>query len=1316
MNRTIIKLFLCLCIVTALPSYAYNTVHYYFRTVDIRNGLSQNSVNCIFQDKKGFMWFGTKDGLSRYDGLSFRIYNNENSNLGRNFITVLYEDSKGNIWVGTDGGLYIYNPILDSLTEFNLVSDKGTVIRDFVTMIRCDEHSNLWISVENQGLFCYNSGENKLRNYLHDAGLANVHRFWLNGNTCWLALYGDNLYYTKADFESPLQPFKDANGNEIFKDDIINCEIVGPHNYTYIASSNGLTEVNFVTGKSRRILDAFARTLEFKSDDELWVGTEKGLYIYNLTTNKITHLTVPDQDDSYALSDNAIYSIYRDSENGMWVGSYFGGVNYYPYQWTYFEKFYPREEIKFFGRRVREICEGNDGTLWIGTEDKGLFNFDPETEKMVPFEHPDIYKNVHALCLDGDDLWVGTFSGGPNKVNLRTRQVKHYFKDKGEGSLTASDAFTVCKTATEDIWIGTTSGLFKYNRSFDNFTHIPQLGNLFVYDILEDFEGNLWFATFSNGVFSYNTQTQQWKSYLSNEKDSTSLSYNKVISICEDSKKRLWFMTMGKGFCRYNRETDNFTRYDTSKGLPNNTVYKMVEDKRGNLWVTSNYGLTCFNPDSEAMHVYTTANGLLSNQFNFQSGYRDKRGRIYFGSINGFVIFDPDNFVENTFLPPVVITDFYLFNKRFSVDTPGSPLRQNITYADNIELDADQNSFAFQVAALSYQAPEMNRLMYKLEGFDQEWYMLGRNSMITYSNLPYGSYTLRIKGSNGDGKWNDVERMLNVRIRPPFYLSVWAYVIYVILVLCSLVATILYFKRRTQQRHRLAMEKFEREKERELYSAKIDFFTNVAHEIRTPLTLIKSPLENVLLSKKVSDEIRDDLEVMDLNTNRLLDLVNQLLDFRKTETQGFQLNFVECDVVDILQKTYKRFKPLAREKGLELTIDSPESLYASVDREGLTKIISNLMTNGVKYSETYIRIKLYVEGDQMLLLACNDGRVVPLEMREEIFKPFVQYKAGVLHSVSGTGIGLPLARSLAELHGGTLCMVDSMESNQFLLSLPIKHAHTIQTKEQVVPEESFESQEAKEEVDSQNRYTLLVVEDSLEMQAFIVKQLSAKYRVLTALNGVEALKVLEEHTVNLVISDVMMPEMDGLELCEHLKSAVDYSHIPVILLTAKTTLQAKIEGMKLGADVYIEKPFSVEYLKVCVSNLLSNREKLRVAFVHSPFEQVNSMAMTKADETFLKTLKEVVVANMQDPDFNLDDMASQLNMSRSSLNRKIKGILDMTPNDYIRLERLKKAVQLLKEGECRINEVCYMIGFNTPSYFAKCFQKQFGVLPKDFIK
>lgn len=1310
----ILALILSLCLCTAFPVCAQDAVHYYFRTMDIRDGLSQNTVYQILQDRKGFMWFGTKDGLNRYDGLSFRVYKKENSTLEKNFITALYEDSRGYIWIGTDGGVFIYDPVLDSFTAFNKASDTGSVIRDCVTMIGSDENERIWLSVENQGLFCYDLKEGTLRNHLHDSGLPNVTRFWLNGNTCWLALYADNLYYATSDFKTPLQPFKDADGNEVFKNDIINWQVSGSHNCVYIASANGLTEVNQTTGKTRRLLDAYARTLQFRSDEELWVGTESGLYICNLATDEVTHVMVPNQDDSYALSDNAIYSLCRDRENGIWIGSYFGGVNYYPYQWTYFEKFYPRDDLAYFGRRVREICESNDGTLWIGTEDKGLFNYNPGDGRMVPFVHPAIYHNVHGLCMDGDELWVGTFSGGLNRVNLRTRQVRHYAKGERENSMNANDVFAICKTTTGDVWIGTTSGLMKYNRATDDFTRIPQLKNLFTYSILEDFNGNLWFGTFSNGLFCYNVRTRQWKNYLSDADDPASLPYNKVISIYEDSKKRLWFMTLGEGFCRYNPDTDNFTRYDLSKGFPSNTVYKMVEDRRGNLWLTSNSGLVCFNPETDTKHVYTTANGLLSNQFNFQSGHCDRTGRIFLGSINGLIAFDPETFVENTFLPPVVVTDFFLFNKRLVVGAPDSPLKKSITYSQEVELDADQNSFSLQVAALSYQAPEMNRLVYKLEGFDREWYTVGRNSGINYSNLPYGSYTLRIRGSNSDGKWNEAERVLAIRIRPPFYLSVWAYALYVVLACCLLVAMVVYFRRRSQQKHRLAMEKFEREKERELYTAKIDFFTNVAHEIRTPLTLIKSPLENVLASRQIPAAMKDDLETMELNTNRLLDLVNQLLDFRKTETQGFQLNFVECDVAELLQKTYKRFKPLARERGLSLSIDAPESLYASVDREGLTKIVSNLFTNAIKYSETYIRIRLYAESERLLLSVCNDGSVVPPEMREEIFKPFIQYKTGAVRSVPGTGIGLALARSLAELHEGSLRMDSSLERNCFLLSLPLRHEQTVTMERKgAVPAEGGTEEPDASSVHGSHKYTLLVVEDSLEMQAFVVKQLASEYHILTATNGVEALAVLEKQVVNLVISDIMMPEMDGLELCEHLKSELDYSHIPIILLTAKTTLQAKIEGMKLGADVYIEKPFSVEYLRVCVANLLSNREKLHAAFAHSPFIQTNSMAVTKADEAFLKSLNELVVANMQNPDFCLDDMASLLNMSRSSLNRKIRGVLDMTPNDYIRLERLKKAAQLLQEGECKVNEVCYMVGFNTPSYFTKCFQKQFGTLPRN---
>ena len=1317
MISKMVRLFLFLCIMASLPSYAQNNIHYYFRTLDIRNGLSQNTVYQILQDKNGFMWVGTKDGLNRYDGLSFRVYKKENSTLGKNFITALYEDHKGNIWVGTDGGVYIYNPKLDSFSAFNQVSNSGICIKDFVTMIGGDEHNNIWISVENQGLFSYRDVGKELTNYLGNSGLANVTRFWLSGKTCWLALYADNLYYSKDNFKTALKPFRNSEGEEIFKGDIINWQVNGPHNCVYVASVNGLTEINQTSGKTRRLLNAYVRTLQFKSDDELWAGTETGLYIYNLTRDVLTHVTVPNQDDSYALSDNAIYSLCRDKENGMWIGSYFGGVNYYPYQWTYFEKFYPRDDLKHFGRRVREICESNDGTLWIGTEDKGLFNFNPMTGKIEPFEHPAIYKNVHGLCLDEDELWVGTFSGGLNRVNLRTKQVKHYSKGDTENSMMANDAFTICKTASKDIWIGTTSGLLKYNRSTDDFMRIPQLRNMFTYDILEDFNGNLWFATFSNGVFCYNVRNRRWKNYQFDKNNPSSLPYNKVIGIYEDNKKRLWFMTLGEGFCRYNPQTDNFTRYNMSQGFPSNTIYEMIDDNKGNLWITTNNGLVCFNPEADTKRVYTTANGLLSNQFNFQSAFRDKKGRIYLGSINGFIVFDPETFVENSFLPPIVITDFYLFNKRLSVESPDSPLKGSITYLDEIELDANQNSFSLQVAALSYQAPEMNRLEYKLEGFDREWYAVGRNSIINYSNLPYGTYVLHIKGSNSDGKWNAVEKILNIRIRPPFYLSPWAYAVYIILTLCSLLSLIVFFRKRTRQKHVQTMERFEREKERELYTAKIDFFTNVAHEIRTPLTLIKSPLENVLTSGSISEDIKDDLEIMDLNTNRLLDLVNQLLDFRKTETQGFQLNLIECNIPDILQKTYRRFKPMARQKGLELTVDSPETLFASVDEEALTKIISNLLTNAIKYSDKQIWIKLYAENSELYLSMCNDGNIVPLEMRDEIFKPFIQYKAGVLNTASGTGIGLALARSLAELHGGTLHMNNSLDNNCFLLMLPLEHVHSMNLKINKTESDEDNLKEYALQVQTgMFRYTLLVVEDSLEMQAFIVKQLSSEYQVLTAENGVEALKILEENTINLVISDIMMPEMDGLELCERLKSELDYSHIPIILLTAKTTLQAKIEGMKLGADAYIEKPFSVEYLKVCVSNLLNNREKLRASFLHSPFVQTNSMAMTKADEAFLKTLNEIVIANLQNPDFCLDDMSSLLNMSRSSLNRKIKGILDMTPNDYIRLERLKKAAQLLNEGECKINEVCYMTGFNTPSYFTKCFQKQFGVLPKDFVK
>lgn len=822
--------------------------------------------------------------------------------------------------------------------------------------------------------------------------------------------------------------------------------------------------------------------------------------------------------------------------------------------------------------------------------------------------------------------------------------------------------------------------------------------------------------------YCYNVSEKKWKNYLHDENNPKSLPYDKVLSIFEDSHRQIWLTTQGGGFCRFQPDTETFANYNLSAGLPNDVVYQIVEDKEGFLWLTTNNGLVCFQPTTGMMKVYTTSNGLLGDQFNYRSSFETEDGTIYLGSIDGFIAFNPKNFSENKFLPSIVITDFFLFGKEVYAGEPGSPLEKSITFSDQLVLQSNQNSFSFRVAALDFQAPKTSRIMYKLEGFDTDWLTVGESPIVTYSNLRYGDYTFRVKVANSDGVWSDDEVVLEVHILPPFYLSIWAYCAYALLIIGCSLQIVVYFKRRSNSKHRRQMEKFEQEKEREVYHAKIDFFTNVAHEIRTPLTLIKGPLENIILKKQVDAETREDLNVMKQNTERLLNLTNQLLDFRKTESQGFRLNFAKCNVTEVLKETHVRFTSLAKQKGLEFTLQVPEKdFYAHVNREAFTKIISNLLNNGVKYAESYVHIFLEVSeadnNNSFRIRTENDGVIIPNEMKEEIFKPFVRFNEKEDGKVTtGTGIGLALSRSLAELHQGTLAMGEGEENNTFCLTLPIVQDMTITlTPEPEAGMDKVSEISAGEVEKKDNRPTVLVVEDNPDMLAFVVRQLSKEYAVLTATNGEEALQVLDGNYVNLVVSDVVMPVMDGFELCKRIKSDLNYSHIPVILLTAKTNIQSKIEGMELGADAYLEKPFSVEYLQACASSLIQNREKLRKAFAQSPFVAANTMALTKADEDFIKKLNEVIQVNYSNPEFSMDDMADSLNMSRSNFYRKIKGVLDLSPNEYLRLERLKKAAQLLKEGENRVNEICYMVGFNSPSYFAKCFQKQFGVLPKDFV-
>lgn len=1320
----------------SLCCYGKRGNYYYFEGLDVKDGLSQNTVYAILQDKTGFMWFGTKDGLNRYDGSSFRKFKHDASDphsLGCNYVMALCEDDEGNIWVGTDMGLYIYDPQMETFEYFQKISREKTRIINAVPLIKKDKDGLVWIAVERQGVFCYNPKDGSLKNYtleefpfIRSTVTCLVHD---NGGRLWVGTYGNGLFYTDDGFKT-LHPYVAADGREPFANDIIAEMAMGAYNCLYVASvGNGVKELDLASGRVHDLLlvdehgeRIWSRELLSFSDNELWIGTESGLYIYNLRTREFVHQESSAY-DPYSLSDNAIYSLYKDSEKGVWIGTYFGGVNYYPRSYACFEKYYPKsDESSLHGRRVREFCPDGMGNLWIGTEDGGLNCFDMRTGRIDFFTPSLAFTNVHGLCMVGNELWVGTFTKGLKVIDPRAKRlIRSYGYDAASRGLNDNNVFAIFKTRAGEVFVGTSAGLQHYDKSTDSFINVPELAGKFVYDIKEDAGGNLWLATYVDGAFRYDVVQKKWKNFRYIDSDARSLSANKVLSIFEDSRKNVWLTTQGGGVCRYHPDSLDFTRYDTRCGLPNDVVYQIVEDAEGLFWMTTNSGLVHFDPVGEkVVKVYTMDDGLLSNQFNYRSGFKERDGTIYFGSIDGFIAFNPATFSEDTHVPCAVITDFLLFNEAMRPGKDNSPLQESITCTKRILLTSEQHSFAFRVASLDYQASKSNKLKYKLEGFDSGWHAVGENPLVSYSNLPHGEYVFHLKASDENKAEGPGDVRLEICILPPFYFSAWAYGLYAILFVSFSLCLYLYVRNRSRKKRQRQHEKFEQEKEKEVYDAKFDFFINVAHEIRTPLTLIKGPLENIILRRDVDAETREDLNIMKQNTERLLTLTNQLLDFHRAESKVYNLNFTECNVTEIVRSTYLRFTSLAKQKGLDFTLHlPPDELHAHVNKEAFTKILSNLLSNGVKYADTRLSISLDVDvppGECFYVRTVNDGPVVPDAMKEDIFRPFMRFDRGDAKVVAGTGIGLALSRSLAELHRGSL-MMEKGTDNVFCLSLPLVQQNAIVMDSEYVPSGVAENvllKNEKENGKTGRKYTILVVDDHAGMLSFIAHHLSEEYVVLTAANGAEALHILDKHVVNLIVSDVVMPVMDGFELCQVVKSQLDYSHIPIVLLTAKTNVQSKIEGLEQGADAYIEKPFSLEYLRATVSNLIRNREQLRQTFAQSPFVAANTMALTKSDEEFIRRLNDVILSNLHNPEFSMENMAEMLNMSRSNFYRKMKGVLDLTPNEYLRIERLKRAAQLLSEGKNRVTEICYMVGFNSPSYFSKCFLKQFGVLPKDF--
>lgn len=1310
----------------------------YFIRLGAEDGLAQNTVYCILQDDRGFMWFGTKDGLSRYDGYQFRNYRNDKKDpksIGNNCIRSLFQDIDGKIWIGTDVGAYIYHPDKDVFEYFNIKTKEGIKIEKEVNDIKQDRDGVYWFAVDWQGIFAYNPAKKELQFY----ELKAVVNAWCihidKDNRVWIGTHGGGLNcfnkelqrFEKAEYTSPNQI--DTNNDDIYR--------IFQDNYNDLlitTANNGVKSLNLVTNTIKQFLPGqnytslFVRDVIRKSDNEIWFATGGGVCVLDVVKKEIWFLQ-HSHFDPYSLSDNAVYSIYKDREGGIWVGTYFGGVNYYPYQYTPFNKYYPIETREsrhtLIGRRIREFQLDRDGGIWIGTEDGGLSLFDSRTntfENFLPDGKPGSisFNNIHGLLVDNDKLWIGTYNHGLDIMDLKTKKIiKHYEKSNKVNSLPDNSVFAIYKDHSGRVWIGTIYGLCYYNPENDDFTRVLSLGSIFINDILQTKDGMIWVASLGKGLYRYNPGNNEWTEFKNDPENPASISHNKIISLFEDSQTNLWVTTEGGGLCKYNPVSESFTSFTTSEGLPNNVVYKIVEDNHSNLWFTTNQGVVCMNINDYTIKLFTKSDGLLSNQFNYKSGIKDKNGYLYFGGLDGFVSFDPTSFISNKIPPPVYIVQFELFNTIVKPAESGSPLKNAIESTKKIELKHNQSTFSFSFAALSYVAPEKNQYAYMLEGFDDDWIYPGKLQKAGYSNIPPGKYVFKVKASNHNEIWSDKITSIEIHIRPPFYLTIWAYAIYFIIFILSLALLFIGYRNRIIKKNKRRQEIFENEKSREIYNAKIAFFTNITHEIRTPLSLIKGPLEYII-KEKISTSERDEyLKVIERNTNRLLDLSNQLLDFRKTEQENFRLNFTSTDIPLLIKDTYMRFDTTVLNRSIIFKMDLPsESFYADVDKEALTKILSNLFSNAIKYAKSEIKLSLIKEENYFQISISNNGTKIDESLYERIFEPFYQIENNSdEHIISGTGLGLPLARSLAELHNGTLSCIHQFDGfNCFRLILPVNQAISVQLKRNDILENpTNELLDIKSETDKLTKHTMLIVEDDEDFRAFLYNQLKRYYKIYKANNGAEALKVLKDKQIDVIISDITMPLMDGFQLCKEVKSNLDYSHIPIILLTARTNLQSKIEGLDVGADAYVEKPFSMEHILAQLSNLLSNRNNLKEAFINSPLVKIRSIASTKADEDFLRDVTEVIHKNIADTQFNIDMLANALNMSRSSLHRKIKGISELTPNDFILLVKLKKAAAFIQEG-ARVNEVCFLVGFNSPSYFSKAFKKQFGVSPTEWLQ
>lgn len=1316
------KRFFCLCLISLLFGLsAYALPDYTLLKYKVENGLNHNTAYCILQDSCGLIWIGTGNGLNSFDGRTFRTYYIHNSTVSSNRILSLAELDAKTLIVGTNSGICLYDKLKDVLEPLRVNTEYGVSISCEVNRIAKDKNGNFWIATLGQGLFMWNPATNTLtQNSSYSSFIVDLS---VSGETVYVATLQDGCAALNLDGTCKYKQ------TVAIEDATLSSLLVTP-NTLWIGTTDGdIASFHTSDGSIKSQFSLLEEREEailcfwMLANNRLLIGSSDGAYLLDTLTGRIE---TADSLVGERIVGNQLNAILQDNERGLWMATEQDGVNYLAWHTRHFERFGYEQNADNEKRDsgIGPLCEDNAGGIWVGNR-YGLWRLGKNENllKRVPLAaNKEI--EVTALLQTKDKLWIGTNGNGLGVMDLSSGSTHWYRHSQQKPNTIGSDVvLSLHQTRDGDIYVGTSWGLCHYTPQTDDFLTVTTVGMMVeVLDLHEDAYGYLWVATANSGVFRCFLKRGEWKHFQASA-DGKGLSINSVIALLESKNGKMWFATDGGGLCYYNRDTEDFSRLGAATSLPvPNVIYSMQEDAGGNLWLSSYWGLTRIDPANLQQTVYTVSDGLQSNQFCRRSSLLTQEGWLFFGNIGGLSACRPESFRKNLYVPPVIISDVsfsYLADPSQANLLKGSG--GSFIELKRIEIPWNNNSFGLSFAALSYSDPSRNRYSYILHGIDREWIRTTDQTTAYYTDLPPGEYEFEVKGCNNNGIWSKESRRLTIVITPPWWLSIWAYTFYICL--CGLLIGLLAWKWNlwVKQKYQKRMEQFRIMQEKETYRSKVGFFVNLVHEIRTPLSLINLPLEQLIEHRNLKEEdgIKY-LETIRRNVDYLLGVTNELLDFQKMENEDLTFGLHPCNIAKLVHGIAGQFSESCRLNGKELETILPEKeVHAMTDIGKLSKVLVNFLSNAMKYAHHRIRLELTYDDEMFHLSVSDDGPGIEPEEHSRIFTAF--YQVNNEHQRPGTGIGLAFSRTLAEGLNGKLQLTKSEWGGScFTLSLPM--GEVIRMEETGIEAIINEKENIPENAELNGRkFTILLVEDNQELLTMTAGMLNQWFIVQKAENGKKALELLKQDTVDVIVSDVMMPVMDGIELCRQVKSNIDWSHIPIILLTAKTSLEAKTEGIECGADVYVEKPFTIRQLKGQIENLLNLRKSYYKMMQHlgigngtkEPTEYVNNV-LSQRDCELINKIKTIIEERMAEPDFSVDMLADALNMSRSNFYRKIKALSGMAPNDYLRIVRLNRAAKLLKQG-LRITEVYEQTGFNTASYFTKCFKEYFGTLPKDYV-